>query len=833
MAQDIIVNDSVPSQFEIAIESPVNSDGYNVTVTTALSTVSTSCGNGLSGNNVNILQIDPDTEGYTPVVVSLSFLVALLSFGTVLSNALVIHVIRADRTLHTVSNCFAMSLATADLLVGLLVVPFYALDVHVSEQWHEHIPAHSVWVTLDFLMTSSSILNLVLLNLDRFWSITSPMKYMRQRTKRRALILIALVWGLALALTIVPAAIWPYAFKGVFVPTKTRFVCFGSSAWLMVASAVFIYFIPLTLLCAIYSRIFRAIHRRHKMDLGRSSIASNMSNRLGGSKRGSDMNQQGFISEQELQRLRNIYEKTICRERGERHLTAMVRKKKGYCPGTHLKRYESIDEEKEGVNESCENDPFSSETNEEQDTFSSSRSHHQTKVGVNNMVNKLHVHARSVDDIFKGRITKNPANALEALGVMPTIKVPRILAGIEASMDVIRERDGSWCSSKSNKSIASEDRKGTDNGSSHHSQEMAGTISPRRKNSSPTIGLMSSSPKERSPTGSNHLSIGTVPETINTNFLQVLSPDVPLDIQKRWSSPPICVDEPGSEPDDTDQTPEDAMAAEENDDDDDDVDPLPDMATAVKRKRADSGEGALARLRANSSEMIRRASPRLARKEEGGDTESLLNVQRKSSGGTGSFYRDSFQSNRLMTQRRQNTRASYSLDLITGPRSDSGYASDCGFRRPGSLGVTATKKERRASLSFPIDSATMGALTSRVRTSVSNSFSAISGRGNKALTLLKKQDKAAKQLGFILACLLACWTPYFLQVLIYAFCPKCGDVTAMTIAVFLGYTHSLCNPILFALFNPRFQRACKRTLFPCRNREETPRGCPVVPPSMI
>ena len=824
MAQDVIVNNSVPYYVE------VSAGGLSTNTTDLKMTLA--CGSGIARNDSIVLQIDPNTEGHTTVVISLSFLVAFLSFGTVLSNALVIHVIRADRTLHTVSNCFAMSLAAADLLVGLLVVPFYALDVHVSEQWHEHIPAHSIWVTLDFLLTSCSILNLVLLNLDRFWSITSPMKYMRQRTKRRALILIILVWGLSILLTIVPAIIWPYAFKGVLVPTKNRFVCFGSSAWFMAASAVCIYFIPLTLLCAIYSRIFRAIHRRHKMNLGRSSIASNMSNRFGGSKHGSDVNQQGFISEQELQRLRNIYEKALCRERGERHLTAMVRKKKGYSPGVHLKRYESIDEEKEGIDESCENDPFNSDISEDQNAFSKSR---KTTVGVNNIVNKLHV-TRSVDDILSHQ-SRTPANTYETTSVLPKIKVPRILAGMEASMDVIRERDGSWCSSKSNKSITSEDKRAMDN-ASNHSQEIANALSAGRKNSSPTSALYArrksssptggllNSPKDRSPTGSNHLSV-CVTENIASNFLQVLSPDLPLDIQKRWSSPPICVEDPGSEPDDTEQTPDNAIAAEENDDDDDES--VTASTTTIKRKRADSGEGALARLRANSSEMIRRASPRLSRKEEG-DTESLLNTERKTSLGNNSFYRDSFQSNHLL---KQNARTSFSLDLITGTRNDSGYASDCGFRQPGSIGVAAIKKERRASLSFPIDSAAMGALTSRVRTSVSNSFSAISGRGTKALTLLKKQDKAARQLGFILACLLACWTPYFLQVLIYAFCSDCGDVTAMTIAVFLGYTHSLCNPLLFTLFNPRFQRACKRILFPCRSREETPRGCPVVPPSMI
>ena len=138
--------------------------------------------------------IDHQTE--TAIVVLKAVLVIFLAFLVTLSNSVVIHVMRLDRSLHTVGNLFTASLAIADLCVGIFVIPFNVFDILSVRGWQAHPnAARSIWITMDYFFTTASIMNLVLLNLDRFWSITSPIKYIRQRTRRRALLLISCVWG--------------------------------------------------------------------------------------------------------------------------------------------------------------------------------------------------------------------------------------------------------------------------------------------------------------------------------------------------------------------------------------------------------------------------------------------------------------------------------------------------------------------------------------------------------------------------------------------------------------------------------------------------------------
>lgn len=76
-------------------------------------------GNSSSGNEAygEIDAINPASA------VAAGLALYVLSFLTFVGNAMVLHAIRTEKSLQTVSNMFIMSLAVADLTVGVFVMP--------------------------------------------------------------------------------------------------------------------------------------------------------------------------------------------------------------------------------------------------------------------------------------------------------------------------------------------------------------------------------------------------------------------------------------------------------------------------------------------------------------------------------------------------------------------------------------------------------------------------------------------------------------------------------------------------------------------------------------
>ncbi|PSN52211.1 hypothetical protein C0J52_12769 [Blattella germanica] len=112
------------------------------------------------------------------VYLALEVLVAIFA---VVGNALVILVFYRERRLRRRTNYYIVSLATADLLVGLLGIPFAIL---ASIGLPKNLYACLFTVSLLVVLCTISIFCLVAVSVDRYWAILHPMGYSRNvRTK--------------------------------------------------------------------------------------------------------------------------------------------------------------------------------------------------------------------------------------------------------------------------------------------------------------------------------------------------------------------------------------------------------------------------------------------------------------------------------------------------------------------------------------------------------------------------------------------------------------------------------------------------------------------------
>ena len=141
------------------------------------------------------------------------------------------------------------------------------------------------WLSADYTASTASIFNLFILSLDRYWAITSPLRYLRRRTKKRALVLIALAWTGA-SMWVIPVLAWHRIAHGGVRITPSH-VCeteFATNMTFKVVTSILNFYIPTTCMIVLYVRIFLAIKRRSKdiERLGAVAMTSNAGGNNGG-----------------------------------------------------------------------------------------------------------------------------------------------------------------------------------------------------------------------------------------------------------------------------------------------------------------------------------------------------------------------------------------------------------------------------------------------------------------------------------------------------------------------------------------------------------------------
>ncbi|KAI7793475.1 putative trace amine-associated receptor 6-like [Triplophysa rosa] len=140
-------------------------------------------------NNLScIREYRPETES-----VILYTFIFLASVFTVFLNLLVIISISHFKKLHTPTNLLILSLAAADMLVGLIVIPLMGIR-YIETCWYFGETFCSLFLLISLIVVSASLGNLVFISVDRYIAVTDPLRYTVRVTTNKAVYFIIINW---------------------------------------------------------------------------------------------------------------------------------------------------------------------------------------------------------------------------------------------------------------------------------------------------------------------------------------------------------------------------------------------------------------------------------------------------------------------------------------------------------------------------------------------------------------------------------------------------------------------------------------------------------------
>ncbi|KAG5446850.1 5-hydroxytryptamine receptor 1D [Clonorchis sinensis] len=183
---------------------------------------------------------------------------SILDAAIISTNLIVIITVIITRQLHTISNYLIASLAVADLLIGLFVLPTEITVNHFGYWPFDMNWLCEMWISFTIFTCHGSILNLCCISIDRYIIIVHPRFTDLLHSAGTAVAVIALCWSLPI-LTVSIALIGPV---GHVANSRECRASLGLP--FRVYSIVVCFVLPLVLLVFIYCRVVGVIKHRLK-----------------------------------------------------------------------------------------------------------------------------------------------------------------------------------------------------------------------------------------------------------------------------------------------------------------------------------------------------------------------------------------------------------------------------------------------------------------------------------------------------------------------------------------------------------------------------------------
>lgn len=204
---------------------------------------------------INQTTIQDISTAMTPLVYSTSaaviiaILLSILTIGCIMGNTLVILAVLVVSKLKTPSNYLIVSLAVSDWLVGIIVMPL-SIIYELTGRWTLGAKACNMWATFDVMLCTASILNLMMISIDRYLVITRPFRYSQRRTAKLMMMYIGIAWSVSLVISVTPMVV------GWHTESIGGQCVINQEIGYQVYATLAAFYLPLTVMIALYGRIF-------------------------------------------------------------------------------------------------------------------------------------------------------------------------------------------------------------------------------------------------------------------------------------------------------------------------------------------------------------------------------------------------------------------------------------------------------------------------------------------------------------------------------------------------------------------------------------------------
>lgn len=198
------------------------------------------------------------------VRISMYIFMVCIILATVFGNLMVIISISHFKQLHTPTNFLILSMATADFLLGFLIMPC-SMVRSVEHCWYFGDFFCKIHTSMDIMLSTASIFHLSFISIDRYYAVCDPLRYKSKINTFVILVMIFISWT-------VPAG---FAFGMIFLELNLLgaeeiynhihcaggcFVFFSETSG--VVASIVSFYIPGFVMLYVYRKIY-SIAKRH------------------------------------------------------------------------------------------------------------------------------------------------------------------------------------------------------------------------------------------------------------------------------------------------------------------------------------------------------------------------------------------------------------------------------------------------------------------------------------------------------------------------------------------------------------------------------------------